>query len=107
MIDVRMLEEDLELEIETILEHLDKYNQSIFQDNLEVLGFDNSLSFNYFALGIREILKNKNKDQNYWLAMGINQKIYNDNGGKFVNKAKENYNKIKDLKEDSKNLNKY
>ena len=34
MVDVRMLEEDLELEIETILEHLDKYNQCIFQDNL-------------------------------------------------------------------------
>lgn len=58
MINVTMLEEDLEIEIETILSHLDKYNQVIFQDNLQVLGFDNSLSFNYFALGIREILKN-------------------------------------------------
>ena len=58
MINVTILEEDLEIEIETILNHLDKYNQVIFQDNLQVLGFENSLSFNYFALGIREILKN-------------------------------------------------
>ena len=58
MIDVLMLEEELEIEIETILSYLDKYDQVIFQDNLQVLGFDNSLSFNYFALGIREILKN-------------------------------------------------
>lgn len=58
MINVTMLEEDLEIEIETILSHLNERNQVIFQDNLQVLGFDNSLSFNYFALGIREILKN-------------------------------------------------
>lgn len=51
-------------------------------------------------------LKNENKDQSYWLAIGSNQKIYNDDGGKFVNKAKKAYNKIKDLNEDSKNLNK-
>ena len=58
MVDVALLEEDLELEIETILSHLNRNNQVIFQDNLQVLGFNNSLSFNYFALGIREILKN-------------------------------------------------
>lgn len=58
MMNVTMWEENLEVEIETILSHLDRYNQVIFQDNLQVLGFENSLSFNYFALGIREILKN-------------------------------------------------
>lgn len=53
-----------------------------------------------------EFLKDEDKDQCYWFAIGSNQKIYNDDGGKFVNKAKESYNKIKDLNEDSKNLNK-
>lgn len=51
-------------------------------------------------------LKNENKDQSCWFALGSNQKIYNDDGGKFVNKAKKAYNKIKDLEENSKNLNK-
>lgn len=58
MIDVVKLEEELENDIETILRYLDKHGQVIFQDNLQVLGFDNSLSFNYFALGIREVLRN-------------------------------------------------
>jgi len=58
MIDVNILERDLKKEIEIILSHLDEQNQDIFQDNLQVLGFDSSLSFNYFALGIREILTN-------------------------------------------------
>lgn len=53
-----------------------------------------------------EYLKNENKDQSYWFAIGSNQKISNDDGGKFVTKAKNAYNKIKDLDEDSKNLNK-
>lgn len=53
-----------------------------------------------------EFLKNEDKDQSYWFAIGSNQKIYNDDGGKFVNKARKTYNKIKDLNENSKNLNK-
>ena len=53
-----------------------------------------------------EFLKNENKDQSYWLALGSNQQIYNDDRGKFVNKAQNAYNKIKDLNENSKKLNK-
>lgn len=55
---------------------------------------------------IFEFLKDEDKDKSYWFAIGSNQKIYNDDGGKFVNKAKKAYNKVKDLNENSKNLNK-
>lgn len=55
---------------------------------------------------IFEYLKNENKDQSFWYAIGSNQKIYNDDGAKFVTKAQKAYNKVKDLTEESKNLNK-
>ena len=53
-----------------------------------------------------KFLKDEDKNQSYWFAIGSNQKIYNDDGGRFISKAKKAYNKIKDLNEDSKNLNK-
>lgn len=51
-------------------------------------------------------LKGQNRDQVYWHAVGSNQQIYNTTKGKFVSKAKKAYNKVKDLEESSKNLNK-
>lgn len=48
-------------------------------------------------------LKNRNKKQKYWYALGSNQKVYNKNGT-FVNKAKKAYEKIKDKSEDSEDL---
>lgn len=48
-------------------------------------------------------LKNQNKDQKYWFALGSNQKVYNK-GGVFVNKAKKAYEKIKDKTEDSEDI---
>ena len=66
-------------------------------------GYENYLNL---VKDIFEFLKNEDKDQSYWFAIGSNQKIYNDDGGKFVKKATKAYNKIKDLNEDSKNLNK-
>ncbi|MFP7254652.1 nucleotidyltransferase [Terribacillus goriensis] len=47
-----------------------------------------------------EYLKGLDKDQKHWLALGSNQYVYNK-GGKFVNKAKKAYNKIKDIDNDS------
>lgn len=52
-----------------------------------------------------DFLQNENKEQQYWFALGSNQKIYNDDGGKFITKAKQAYNKIKDISEDSEYLN--
>ncbi|WP_374718044.1 nucleotidyltransferase [Neobacillus sp.] len=48
-------------------------------------------------------LKSRNKDQKYLYALGSNQKVYNKNGT-FVNKAKNAYEKIKDITEDSDEL---
>lgn len=45
-------------------------------------------------------LKNLNKDQNYWLALGSNQKVYNKDG-QFVSKAKKAYDKIIDVENNS------
>lgn len=45
-------------------------------------------------------LKELNKDQEYWLALGSKQYVYNKDG-KFVGKAKNAYNKIKDTNNDS------
>ena len=45
-------------------------------------------------------LKELNKDQKYWLALGSKQYVYNKDG-KFVGKAKKAYNKIKDTDNDS------
>lgn len=41
-------------------------------------------------------LKGLNKNQNYWLALGSNQHVYNKEG-KFVTKARNAYNKIIDI----------
>lgn len=51
-------------------------------------------------------LKNLDKDQSYWYALGSNQHVYNCDNGKFIKKAKEAYEFIKDFNEETKNLNK-
>lgn len=40
-------------------------------------------------------LKNQNKEQSYWLALGSNQQVYNTDNGKFIRKANKAFNKIK------------
>ena len=84
---------------------IDTLTNNFLEKNIEYknCGYDNYLKL---VKGVFEFLKNEDKDQSYWFAIGSNQKIYNDDGGKFVNKAEKAYNKIKDLNEDSKNLNK-
>jgi len=41
-----------------------------------------------------EFLKGLNKEQSYWYALGSNQKVYNCDDGKFVDKAENAYNLI-------------
>lgn len=48
-------------------------------------------------------LKDLNKDQKYWNALGSNQQVYNK-GGAFVGKAKKAYEKLKDLDEESETI---
>lgn len=84
--------------IDTLVnEFLDQKNQ---YKNCE---YDNYLNL---IKDLFEFLKNENKDQSYWFAIGSNQKIYNEDNGKFVTKAQKAYNQLKDLDEESKNLNK-
>lgn len=51
-------------------------------------------------------IKDLNKEQNYWYALGSNQQVYNCDNGKFINKAKNAYKKIENLTEESPNVNK-
>lgn len=48
-------------------------------------------------------LKDLNKDQKYWFALGSNQHVYNKDG-KFVDKATNAYNKLNGLDKDSNDL---
>lgn len=53
-----------------------------------------------------KFLKDLNKEQAYWYALGSNQQVYNCDNGKFITKAEKAYNKIKDLTDDSSDVNK-
>ena len=67
-----------------------------------------NISFDdYFEMSkeLFKYLKDLNKDQKYWYALGSNQEVYNSANGKFVKKAKKAYNKIKYLDCDSEEAN--
>lgn len=50
-------------------------------------------------------LNELNKEQSYWHALGSNQCVYNKDNGNFIDKAKNAYENIKDLDENSDNIN--
>ncbi len=52
-----------------------------------------------------EFLKNEDSKKSYWLALGSNQQISNDDNGKFVKKAEKAYNKLINVKRDDKDIN--
>lgn len=84
---------------------IDTLTNNFLKENTEYknCGYDDYLKL---VKDIFKFLKNEDKNKSYWFAIGSNQKIYNDDGGKFVNKAEKAYKKIKDLDEESKDLNK-
>lgn len=67
------------------------------------IGFDSYLDM---TKELFKYLKELNKDQSYWYALGSNQQVYNCDNGKFVTKAKNAYKKIENLTEESSNINK-
>ena len=67
------------------------------------IGFDSYLDM---TKELFKYLKDLNKDQSYWYALGSNQQVYNCDNGKFVTKAKNAYKKIENLTEESSNVNK-
>lgn len=50
-------------------------------------------------------LKDQDKDQSFWYAVGSNQKVYNSSNGNFVAKAKKAYNKIQEAESNNDNIN--
>lgn len=46
-------------------------------------------------------LKKQNSDQEYWLALGSNQHVYNSDNGKFVKKSEKAFNKLKNCNNDT------
>lgn len=84
---------------------IDTLTYNFFNNNEEYRNID----FDGYLQMVKELfnyLKNQNKDQSYWYALGSNQQVSNCEDGKFVTKAKKAYNQIKDLDEESANLNK-
>lgn len=65
-------------------------------------GYDDYLSI---LICLFEHLKNQNKNQEYWFAVGSNQRVYNTDNGAFVSKAEKAYNKICDAKDSDEDLN--
>jgi len=51
-------------------------------------------------------LKDLNKEQSFWFALGSNQHVDNCDNGKFITKADKAYKEITDLTEESSNINK-
>ena len=67
------------------------------------IGFDSYLDM---TKALFEYIKGLNKDQSYWYALGSNQQVYNCDNGKFITKAEKAYEKMKDLTENSTDVNK-
>ena len=67
------------------------------------IGFDSYLDM---TKALFEYIQGLNKNQDYWFALGSNQKVYNCDNGKFITKAEKAYKKIKDLTENSSDVNK-
>lgn len=71
----------------------EEYKKVNYEDYLELIK------------NIFKFLKNEDATKSYWLAIGSNQQIYNDDNGKFVKKAEKAYNKLVNKKEDDDNIN--
>ena len=56
--------------------------------------------YNILLKDIFEYFSNQDKNREYWYALGSNQKIYNNDGAKFINKAKQALKKIEDASEE-------
>ena len=67
------------------------YNHFSAKDNYKGKGYSDYLTI---LTNVFEYLKNQNKDQSFWYAVGSNQKVYNADNGAFVSKAKAAYEKL-------------
>lgn len=67
------------------------YNHFSDEDNYSDSSYDDYL---VILKNIFYHLKNQNKDQSYWYAVGSNQQVHNSGNGAFVGKAKDAYSKL-------------
>lgn len=83
---------------------IDTLTNNFFTENEE---YKNVNYENYLELikNIFKFLKNEDATKSYWLAIGSNQQIYNDDNGKFVKKAEKAYNKLVNKKENDDDIN--
>lgn len=69
----------------------DSYKSAAFADYLDMIK------------DIFSYLKDLNKEQSYWFALGSNQHVYNSSNGEFIDKAKEAFNKLESVSLDDYN----
>jgi hypothetical protein len=84
---------------------IDTLTYNFFNDNntYKNVGFDSYLDM---MKEVFKYLKNLDKNQSYWFALGSNQQVYNCDNGDFIDKADEAYIDIKDLTAETENVNK-
>lgn len=78
------------------------YNFLNTNKKYKLIGFDSYLDT---VKELFKYLKDLDKEQKYWFALGSNQHVYNCDNGKFVDEAQDAYNKIKDMDSTSEDLN--
>lgn len=78
-----------------------------FFENHTIFKYSNSEKYLELFKYLFKYFMKQDKDQEYWIAPGSKQEVYNKNHGVFVNKANLAYEKIKDLDVDSSSLNDY
>lgn len=84
---------------------IDSLTYKFLNENTEYRNIDFDEYFD-MTKALFKFLKDLNKEQSYWYALGSNQQVYNCDNGKFITKAGKAYKKIEDLTETSSNVNK-
>ncbi len=78
------------------------YNHFGENDNYKDSGYDDYLTI---LQNLFDYLKERDKDQSYWLAVGSNQQVSNSGNGAFVTKAKKAAKKISDALSKNEDIN--
>lgn len=83
---------------------IDTLTHNFFNENEEYKKM-NYADYLELMKNVFKFLKNEDATKSYWLAIGSNQQIYNDDNGKFVKKAERAYNKLVNKKEEDDDIN--
>ena len=72
---------------------IDTLVYNVFVDNNHFYSYDYN-DYLKLLMKVFEYIKNLDRDQKYWHALGSNQEIYNDDNGLFILKAEKAYDKL-------------